>query len=325
MCTAIAMRRKGLFFGRNMDIGGSFGEQIVIVPRSYTFKFRRAGILKKHYAMIGMAAVAEDYPLFADAANEKGLCAAGLDFPSNAYYAPPESCGRHNITPFEVIPWVLSKCSSTSEARKLLEITRIVDIPFSSRLPLTPLHWIFADGADSFVLETTKNGMKLYDAPADVLTNEPPYDFQMTNLAQYLNLSNGVPDNVLSAIPGVSPFGKGLGAIGLPGDFSPASRFVKAVYLLKNSPAEMSDRESLAQFFHILEAAAVPRGMISLDDGRDYFTLYSSCIDASAGVYYYRTYFTNQLASASLRSEELSSEKLIKIPLKTHQIIERLN
>lgn len=325
MCTAIAMRENGFYFGRNMDIGGSFGEQIVIVPRSYVFKFRRAGILRKHYAMIGMAAVAEGYPLFADAVNEKGLCAAGLNFPCSAYYPPPESCGRHNITPFEVISWVLAKCASAAEAKRLLEITRIVDIPFSSHIPLTPLHWMFADRESSFVLETTKSGMKIYDAPADVLTNEPPYDFHITNLAQYLNLTTGTSENPLSDIPGIKPFSKGMGSIGLPGDFSSASRFVRIAFLLKNAAHSDTEQRRIAQFFHILDSASVVRGAIIPDGGGDYGTLYSSCIDAAGGVYYYKSYFNNQLTAVSLDHEELSREELICYPLRREQNLMRVN
>ena len=87
MCTALTYVKGSLFFGRNMDIEYRFGEKVVITPREYIFKFKREGDFKNCYALIGMANVTDDYPLYAEACNEKGLCMAGLNFPFNAKYA----------------------------------------------------------------------------------------------------------------------------------------------------------------------------------------------------------------------------------------------
>ena len=84
MCTAASYRTKDLYFGRNLDYEFSYGDEVTITPRNYPFTFRRAGEMRTHYAMIGMAYVAEEYPLYYDAVNEKGLCIAGLNFVGNA-------------------------------------------------------------------------------------------------------------------------------------------------------------------------------------------------------------------------------------------------
>ncbi len=195
MCTSIAMTTKDFYFGRNMDLDYQFGEHVVITPRNYPFQFRRAGMLKKHYAMIGMATVEENYPLYAEAVNEKGLCMAGLNFPDNAYYPKQAQCGKENISQFELIPWILGKCSSVEEAKRLLNITCLIDIPFKSDMPVAPLHWHIADKNGSIVLEAMKNGIHVYDNPVQVMTNNPPFEFQMTNLGQYLNLTVDSPQN----------------------------------------------------------------------------------------------------------------------------------
>ncbi len=290
MCTAIAMRQEGLYFGRNMDWHTGFGEQVVVTPRRYPLPFRKSGVLSTHFAMIGMAAVMEGYPLYADAVNEKGLCMAGLHFPQSACYSPEIWQDMDNISPFELIPWVLGQCADIGEARCLLERTQLVAIPFRSDVPLTPLHWMLADETQSLVVEVTAAGMQVLENPADVLTNEPPLPYQLQHLAQYLNLTPDTPANAFSERVGIQPFGKGLGSFGLPGDPSSTSRFVKAAWLLQCSQCGKQARHCIAQCFHILEAVSVVQGCIRLPDGSPYRTRYSTCIHAGKAIYSYRTY-----------------------------------
>ncbi len=109
MCTAATLTTSDHYFGRNLDLEVSFGEGVTITPRNFEFEFRRAEPLRTHHAMIGMATVADGYPLYYDATNEHGLSMAGLNFPENAVYFP-EADGATNITPFEFIPWILGQC-----------------------------------------------------------------------------------------------------------------------------------------------------------------------------------------------------------------------
>lgn len=319
MCTSIAMTTRDFYFGRTMDFEYNFNECVVFTPRNYPFPFCRAGMLDKHYAMIGMATVERGYPLYAEAANEAGLCMAGLNFPDNAYYPSAEDADSKNISPFELILWVLGKCASTEEAKKLLSSTHLVNIPFSDRLPLAPLHWHIADSKSSIVLESTRAGMELYDNPVGVLTNNPAFHFQTTNLCQYMNLTSGSPKNCFSAISGLIPFGQGLGCFGLPGDFSPASRFVKASYLRMNSVCEKDEMSSISQLFHILDSVSMIRGSVITPENLYDITIYSCCINASKGIYYYKTYSNNQLTAIDMRRENLDSDLLQTYPLATAQ------
>ena len=120
MCTAITYQTKDHYFGRNLDLDYVYQETVTITPRRYPLRFRQMGTLDRHYAMIGMAYVLGDYPLYYDATNEAGLSMAGLNFPGNAVYWPEEP-GRDNVTPFEFIPWVLGRCATVAEARVLLD------------------------------------------------------------------------------------------------------------------------------------------------------------------------------------------------------------
>ena len=262
MCTSIAMKTNDFYFGRTMDLEYSFNECVVFTPRNYPVSFRKAGMMKHHYALLGMASIAEGFPLYAEAVNEKGLCIAGLNFPDNAYYPPEEKKECSNISPFELILWLLGQCATADEVKKLLSTTHLVHIPFSEEIPLSPLHWHIADSETSLVLEMTRNGMEIFDDPMRVLTNNPGFPFQMTNACQYMNLTSGTPSNCFSTDVSLKPFGLGLGSFGLPGDFSPSSRFVKASYLCLNSVCENDESNSFAQFFHLLDAVSMVRGSV---------------------------------------------------------------
>lgn len=321
MCTSMTMKTNDFYFGRTMDLNYEFNSSVVITPRNYPIRFRRANTLNRHYALIGMAVVKNRFPLYAEAANEQGLCIAGLNFPENAYYPSEENPDRSNISPFELPLWLLGQCATLAEARTLLSSTSIISIPFSEELPLTPLHWHLADQDGSIVLEATKNGLQIHENPLGVLTNNPTFDFQMTNLCQYMNLVSGYPQNCFSSLKGISPFGQGLGSFGLPGDYSPSSRFVKASWLLLNSVCSRDDPSSIAQFFHLLDSVSVIRGsVLSREDSCD-MTTYSCCINVSRTTYYYKTYTNNQLNAVDMRRENLDSSTLRSFPLaKTQKI-----
>ena len=303
MCTSILMNGKNAIFGRNMDLHYPLEMNVVITGRKYPFTFRKAGIIEDHYAMIGMAMVRENYPLYFEAANECGLAVAGLNFPDNAYYSPHFSDEKSNISPFELIPWLLSSCKTVDKAEILLQKTHICGIDFSEEMPLSPLHWHIADKERSIVFEVTENGQKIYENPINVMTNNPPFDFHLQNIALYLNLDNNNRENVFSE-KGIKPFSGGFGAIGLPGDFSSTSRFVKAAFLLSNL-----HENNLSDFFHILDSVAMVRGGIKVS-GEDDVTLFSSGIDLENLIYYYKTIKNNRICAVKMNGAVLDSFEL---------------
>lgn len=311
MCTTIA---RGQYFGRNMDLDCSFGERIVITPRDYVFDYRKVAPMPRHYAMIGMAAVSENYPLYADAMNEKGLCMAGLNFPGNAYYPDQMNAEKYNVSPFELIPWVLGQCASIAEAKALMDETHLISVPFSGNLSLTPLHWHIADKSGSVVLESTASGLGIYDNPVGVLTNNPPFDFHLANLSHYANLSNQTPQDEVFLRMGSKMPGMGLGAHGLPGDYSSASRFIKAAWL--NCFAEIeNETEAIAQMLHMLSAVSPIKGAVLTADGESHYTTYTACMDAHNGAYYYKTYFDTQLRAVKLSEYPFEGAELHQVSL----------
>ena len=316
MCTAITYHTSGgHYFGRNLDLDRSYDEAVAITPRNLPFAFRRAGTLQTHYAMVGMAHVADGYPLYYDAVNETGLSMAGLNFPASAVYQP-EQAGRDNVTPFEFIPWLLGQCADLAQARQLLARVSLADIPFSDALPLAPLHWLIADQSGAIVAEPLAGGLKIHENPVGVLTNEPPFDYQMFHLNNHMQLTREAPRSSFAEGLELRPYCLGMGAMGLPGDLSSASRFVRAAFTRLNSVSGPSEEESVSQFFHILGSVAQTRGCARAGEDRYEITVYSSCCSMDRGVYYYTTYENSQISAVDLHREDLDGAALAVYPLR---------
>ena len=315
MCTAITFRTKDHYFGRNLDFEHGYGETVVVTPRNYPFTFRKAKTMDSHYAMIGMAVVDKGYPLYFDGTNETGLSMAGLYFPGNAVYLS-EMPGMDNITPFEFIPWILGSCKNLSQVRDKLKNTNIVDIPYSAQFPLSPLHWIIADRDASIVVEPMADGIKVFENPVGVLTNNPPFDFHLHNLTGYLNLTREEPTNRFAPNFQLTPYSRGMGAIGLPGDLSSPSRFVRAAFVKLNSVCKDTDSASICQFFHILGSVAQQEGCARVGDAFEK-TIYTSCCNTDRGIYYYTTYDNSQITGISMHNTDLSLNQVRVFPLVT--------
>ena len=311
MCTAVSL---GRYFGRNLDLERSYGESVVITPRHYKFSFRTLPTSESHYAMIGMATVAEGYPLYYEATNEKGLSMAGLNFPCNAHYGAYRE-GKDNVAPFEFIPYILGICKDTAEALECLENINLVNINFSGELPLSPLHWIISDKEKSITVESVREGLKVYDNPYGVLTNNPTFDYHLMNINNYMNLHEGMGENRLSERQNLSSYSLGMGALGLPGDYSSASRFVRAVFIKEKSPCFESERENVSHFFHILGGVAMPKGCVMTKDGEYEYTRYSCCCNADKGIYYYNTYDNIGITAVDMHDYDLEGSEVYRLDL----------
>ena len=324
MCTATTYKTKDFYFGRTLDYEFSYGDEITITPRNYRFNFRKMGEMNSHYAIIGMAYVIEDYPLYYDAINEKGLGIAGLNFVGNAVYSD-EKEGKDNVTQFEFIPWILGQCSSVDEAKKLIQNMNFLNESFNDRLPLAQLHWIIADSNKAITVESVADGIKIYDNPTGVLTNNPPFDKQLFALNNYRNLSVKNKDNTFSENINLDSYSRGMGAIGLPGDLSSQSRFIRATFVKSNSISLKGEEESVNQFFHIINSVEQVRGCCELDDNKYEITIYSSCCNAQKGIYYYTTYNNHQINAVDMNKVELDSENLVRYPVIDKESINYIN
>ena len=283
MCTSITYNSLNHYFGRNLDLEYHYDEKVTICPHYYKFYFSNQGIVVHNYAIIGMAYVVNNYPLFYDAVNEKGLAMAGLRFPDNAAYADKKD-GMFNIAPYEFIPWILRQCKNIQEVLVILKNTNIVNENFSDELPATPMHWMISDRTGSITVEMVKEGMKIYQNKVGVLTNSPTFEEQMNNLNNYTRL---------------------------PGDYSSVSRFVKAAYVKRKSVDAGTEKAGVNQFFHVLNTVEIPKGCVKTEDGKVQYTIYSSCCDLDEIVYYYTTYDNKELTAIHLFDNKLDGSELI--------------
>lgn len=323
MCTAITYQTKDFYFGRNLDYEFSYGDEVTITPRNYLFHFREEQSQDTHYAMIGMAHVTENYPLYYEAINEKGLAIAGLNFVGNAVYQKTKK-GKANIAQFELIPWILGQCANVKEARKRIEQMNLLDISFNDKLPVAELHWIIADREEAITVEAVEEGIKIYQNPVGVLTNNPPFDKQLFALNNYMNLSAKEPENKFAKGLSLKVYSRGMGAIGLPGDLSSQSRFVRASFVKMNSVSGEGEKESVSQFFHILNSVEQQKGCCELKEGVYEATIYTSCCNTEKGIYYYTTYNNHQITAIDMKKEDLEGKELIRYEvIKEEQIKEQ--
>lgn len=314
MCTAATYNSKDFYMGRTLDYEFSYGEEITITPRNYPFEFRYAGRVENHYAIIGMAHVAGGYPLYYDAVNEKGLGMAGLNFVGNAFYTDKKE-GLRNVAQYEFISWILCQCASVKEARELLSAMNLTNDSFNEQLPTAELHWIIGDKEESIVVESVREGLKVYDNPVGVLTNNPPFEMQMFNLSNYIHLSEKQPDNLFSDKLKLETYSRGMGAIGLPGDLSSASRFVRVAFTKLHAISGESEEESVGQFFHILGSVEQQRGCCEVAEGKYEITIYTSCWNADKGIYYYTTYNNHRITAVDMHKENLDGNEIVSYPM----------
>lgn len=324
MCTAISFKTKDHYFGRTLDLEYHYNESVTVTPRNFPFRFTSGKVTENHFAIIGMATVIDGYPLYYEATNENGLSVAGLNFPHNAHYFPVCE-NKENVAPFEFIPWLLCQCESVDEATEEIKKINLADIDFSEKLKASPLHWLVSDREKSITVECTCHGMKIFSNPHGVLTNNPPFEFQMHTFNRYMKkiLSNPDPYIQYDNEPGM--LSKGLEFLGLPGDLSSPSRFVKTVFVKLNSVCGETEEESVTHFFHILGCVNTPVGFIKVDGNNKYKTVYTSCCNTDKGIFYYTTYGNSQISAVDMYKENLDSDTFSSYPLIMHQQVNRIN
>lgn len=317
MCTAIYLNKGGVYFGRTLDYDFSYGEEVVITPRSFPFNFKSSGLCEKHVAFIGTAKVLNGYPLYYDAMNEKGLYIAGLNFVGNACYAKSGE-GERQIAQYELIPYLMCKCSSVDGVIYELSNSTISGEQFCSQMPTAQLHWLVADRDRCITVECVKEGLKIYDNPVGVLTNNPPFDFQLFNLNNYRNVTAAERVSDFGGGVKLNEYSRGMGGMGLPGDWSSASRFVRAAFACANSTLTNGEEEGVIQFFRLLNTVAQPSGICQVGKGQEK-SIYSSCCSPTTGRYYYSTYDSYGICAVQMEGED--GNELIRYPHKALGVV----
>lgn len=334
MCTSAIYQTKNTYFGRNLDLDYSYHETITITPHNFPLHFQTLPPLDNHYAIIGVAYVVpdhngNDYPLYYDAINDQGLGIAGLRFAGNATYFDL-AANKDNVTPYEFIPYILGTCASVAEARTRLANLNFYNHNFSAELPLSELHWLIADTKESIVVESTADGLHVYDNPIGVLTNNPTFPDQLLNLSNYQSVSPTDPQNTIAPTASLVQYSRGLGTKFLPGGMDSESRFVKATFTKQHATSPDDELSSISQFFHILHSVDQSRGSDQTKPHSEApvgspaefeITVYSSGYNLDQGIAYYTCYDNHQISAVDMHKTNLETTELTSFPMiNTEQI-----
>ena len=292
MCTAVRVTDTAghMFWGRNFDWNVDYGEFPVIMPKGFMVKSHFGDDYAAPHAAIGMATEYEGYPLFFNCGNDAGLAVGGLNFPGYAQFEPKPVEGKTNIAAYEVPVWVGANFASVDEAEAALKNAAIIDAGIAPSLPVALLHWHIADAKRSIVVEYQADGMHIYDDPVDVLTNQPPFDWHLENLRNYMCCNGSWPGTIEWGRDKMEPFGTGATMRGIPGDNYSTSRFVKAAFVNAFHPQQQTEQENVVRVLHTLGSVAFVEGCARMADGTSEKTIYSDCFSAATGTYYFNTY-----------------------------------
>ena len=314
MCTAISMRGAHHIFGRTLDLERSYGEQIAITPKNAPLRFLREGVLESHVPFVGVSCVREGTALYYDAISAAGLAMAALNFPESAVYHAPKE-GFYNVASFELIPFILGRSRTMEEALSLLSRCNVTSDAFCADLPPSPLHWLLCDADRSVVVESVVEGLHVYDNPFGVLANEPPFPHHVARARELLHLSPVMPHNTLAPDVKLAPLSRGVGAMGLPGDFSSSSRFLRALFAAAHTESGGTERDEVARFFHVAGTVSVPRGCVRAEDGSSVCTVYTACGCTDTRTYYVSTYARREVRAVTLDGIPEAERGIVTFPL----------
>ena len=314
MCTGVRFSDdKGhMYFGRNLDWSVGYGEKIVVTPKGYTYNSAFLGSSNPKSAIIGMAIIQENVPLYFDCANEDGLAIAGLNFPGYAQYEPNAVDGKTNVAAYEFPLWVAMNFSTVDEVENALKNVAIVAKPINDKFPVSMLHWIIGDKDRSIVVEYTPAGMQIFHNDVDVLTNQPGYGWHKENLRNYMNLTSPQPEKVTWGKAEMTAFGSGSLMRGLPGDYYSPSRFVRVAYLNTHYPVKSTEEENVSRLFHTLTGVAMIDGAAAMASGDFEKTVYTGGYSTATKTYYYNTYEDPAIKKASLSDFDVNGSDLVE-------------
>jgi choloylglycine hydrolase len=337
-CTGIFLSADdGTFVhARTLEFGIDLHSEIMMVPRGYartgTTPDGKEGLKwKAKYASVGMNGVG--LPVLFDGVNEKGLAAGTFYFPTSAGYMPyaPGDAGK-TIAQWEVGSWILENFASVDDVRAGIGDVVVPSVVFAGWGFAPEAHYIVHDSTGkSVVIEYVGGKLVVYDAPLGVITNSPAFDWQMTNLRNYINFSmtNAPPVKLGSVV--LKPFGQGTGMLGMPGDFTPPSRFVRAVAFSQSVLPSKTGHDAVIEVFHILNQFDIPKGAAREDEKDEHgnvvadYTLWTSAVDLKSKQYFFRTYENSAIRRVDLMKMDLDAKDIIKMPITGDEVITPMN
>lgn len=310
--------------GRTLEFGVPVETSVVFIPRKTSFVGQTPkGDGKRytsHYAMLG--AIGYNQLAIMDGINEKGLAVGTFYFPDFAEYVPTtDENQKISLSPIDFPNWILSQFSSLDEVKRALnEIVIAPTISSSWGGIVPPFHYIvFEKSGACIVIEPVMGKLVIHDNPLGVFTNAPTFDWHMTNLRNYINLTANNASPVTQNGITLSPFGQGSGMVGLPGDFTPPSRFVRAAAFSRAALPVKNSEEAVFQTFHILNQFDIPKGIVRQTDHEKMATDYTMVTvvrDPNQLKYYFKTYEDQTIRMVSLEDFDKDSKDVLSLSTK---------
>ena len=322
-CTGITLKAKdgAYVVARTIEWGGSnLNSRYVVVPRgysqhSYTPQGTDGMEFTARYGYVGMAVEQEEF--VAEGLNEAGLSAGLFYFPQYGKYETYNSKEKaSSIADLQLVSWILGSCRTIDEVKESIKKVHVIGIdPRASTA-----HWRFADTTGrQIVLEIINEKPIFYENKLGVLTNSPSFDWQMTNLNNYVNLIPGMaPSQQLDGVT-LTSFGNGSGFLGIPGDITPPSRFIRAAFYQATAPRQETGQQTAIQCFQILNNFDIPIGIEFAPDQTPVdipsATQWTSATDMTNRIIYYRTMYDSAIRSIDLRKINFARVKYQTEPL----------
>jgi choloylglycine hydrolase len=326
-CTGIRLKGENgsVVFARTLEFARNLKSQILLIPRGYSFRgitpFGENGLMwKAKFAAVG-ANFEEDNHLI-DGFNEKGLYVGSFYFPGYTEYQKvnKKDCTL-TIAPQQLINWILTNFENIKELKSSIQKIKVANVPYSKWNEVLPIHLIVTDAkGNSSVFEYVKGKLNIYNNPYGVLTNAPAFDWHILNITNYLNLSpNNIKEKrIVNKV--FKPFGEGSGLSGIPGDFTPPSRFIRAFFLAEASIKTHNSEETVIQAFHILNSFDIPKGAIRSHEGNlieNDFTQWTSVSDLDNKCYYYKTEKNSRVRRVDLLKCNLNASDMQRFKMET--------
>ncbi len=322
-------------YARTLEFAVDIHSDVITVPRGYarigsTPDGKEGLKWKAKYASVGANGLG--MPLIFDGLNEKGLAIGLFYFPTTAGFMRYNAGdARKTIAPWEMGSWILDNFASVEEVKANASKIVVAEVVFKDWGFVPPVHFVVHDASGkSIVIEYVGGMLNVHENPLGVMTNSPTFDWHMTNLRNYVNFSlTNVPPVQLGPVKLV-PFGQGSGMLGLPGDFTPPSRFVRAAAFSQSLLPSKTGAEAVLQAFHVLNNFDLPKGALREDEKDDHgniladYTVWTSANDLKAKRFFFRTYQNSQIRMVDLTKMNLDAKDITKFSMQDDEVIKSL-
>jgi choloylglycine hydrolase len=334
-CTGITIKPKdgSIIFARTLEFGMDLKSNILIVPRGKEFVGTATGDKvglrwKAKYGIVGTNAF--DLPVIVDGLNEKGLHVGLFYFPGFAKYQEMKAEDlAKTLAPWELGSFLLGTCADVKEAVVAAKSVRVGAVVQKDMGFVPPVHFIVTDASGkSVVLEYIGEELKVHANPLGVMSNSPTFDWHMTNLSNYVTMSDKNVEKIDLGGKEIKGLGQGSGMLGLPGDFTPPSRFVRAVAFSKTTLPVEKAKDGVLQAFHILNQFDIPKGSArGIDQGKEVsdYTLWTSAADLKNLRYYFRTFDNSRIRMVDMKAVGLDAKEISTISMKGEEQIEDIS